>query len=200
MTAPWDRCLELAWESFAEGSIPVGSVLTNEDGIVVAEGRNRAFGELLTGGLAGSFIAHAEINVLAQLPPGEYGGHTLWSTLEPCFLCSAAAAHSHVGSLRFAAADPLMSGVERLPELNSWMESRWPSRTGPEEDQQLAAVAALLHLTWNIARRSDGVVARAYAEADPALLEVARDLDRSKSLQNAFSLEEAFETIVDAIE
>ena len=80
----WRRCLELAWESFTEGSIPVGSVVTNGSETIVAAGRNRAFGRRSAGnGISGSHVAHAELNVLAALPPGEYPDHVLWSSLEP---------------------------------------------------------------------------------------------------------------------
>jgi tRNA(Arg) A34 adenosine deaminase TadA len=196
LAEPWRRCLELAWASYVEGSIPVGVVLTDAAGSIVASGRNRAFGGPNGTGIAGSYVAHAEINALSTLAPGEYGDHVLWSSLEPCFLCSAAAAHSHVGSIRFAAADPLMRGVERLPDLNEWLRSRWPARDGPEPDP-LARAAALLHLVWNVERRPDGVVARAYRAADPELLRQARSIAAEGGLRGSIGIEEAIEVLVE---
>lgn len=83
------------------------------------------------GHVVGSYIAHAEINALATLPPGDYSDHTLYTTLEPCFLCTAALRHSQVGVVRFAAPDPMRRGVERLPHLNDQMARRWTDRDGP---------------------------------------------------------------------
>ncbi len=55
------RCLELAWKSYRQGSIPVGAVLTDGTGSIVAEGRNKSMEPRGTGsGLAGSYIAHAD--------------------------------------------------------------------------------------------------------------------------------------------
>lgn len=170
---PWRRCLELAWESLQEGSVPVGSVITDAAGAIVAEGRNRAFGDPPPPpGLGGSYIAHAEINALAGLPPGDYPDHTIWSSLEPCFMCSAAVFHSHLGTVRFAGRDPSVSGVERLPTINEWVESRWPMRHGPLR-APLGLLAATLPLIWHLQRSPNGVVARAHRTANPSLLALA---------------------------
>ena len=181
---PWQRCLGLAWEAYGAGSVPVGSVLTEADGMIVAEGRNRAFDTTAPDGeLAGAYVAHAEINVLASLPPGDYPDHTLWSSLEPCFLCSAAILHSHVGNVRFARTDPVMSGVADLPSISAFAKSRWPERRGPVAGP-LADFAGLVHLVWNLERSSDGVVAQAHQRTDPALLELAQRYVAGNMLQD----------------
>jgi tRNA(Arg) A34 adenosine deaminase TadA len=189
MPDPWRRCLELAWESFVEGSTPVGSLVTGPSGEVVAEGRNRAFGPP-GAGLVGSAVAHAEMEALSQMPSGDYPGHTLWSSLEPCFMCSAAAVHSHVGNIEFAAADPLVSGVDRLPSLNPWVESRWPPRRGPLPGP-VGAFAGLLPLVWLAGRRPDGVVVATHREADAAMVDLAARLARSV-FEGAGGVHEAF--------
>jgi tRNA(Arg) A34 adenosine deaminase TadA len=114
----WRRAYGLAWEAFAEGSIAVGAVVLGPDGAVIAEGRNRAAGtEALPGQVVGAAIAHAEVNALAVVPRGTTG-ITLLSTLEPCFLCTAAARYAQVAAVRYAVADPVWAGVERIGELN----------------------------------------------------------------------------------
>jgi len=173
LPAPWRRCLHLAWESLSEGSVPVGSVITDGSGAIVAEGRNRAFGDPPPGpGLGGTYVAHAEINALASLPPGDYPDHTIWSSLEPCFMCSAAIFHSHVGTARYAAADPLMAGVSDLPDINDWVRSRWPDRVGPLAGP-LGIAAGALHQVWHLRRKPEGVVAVTLRDADPGIAEVA---------------------------
>ncbi|MGW2833173.1 deaminase [Streptomyces sp. NPDC001286] len=88
--AVWRLPFELAWEAFRAGSRPVGAVLYDAGGRVVAAGRNRAQeAQAPRGQLAGTAIAHAEISALAQLPAGRRrDGHRLHTTLEPCLLCS----------------------------------------------------------------------------------------------------------------
>jgi tRNA(Arg) A34 adenosine deaminase TadA len=66
---PMRGALELAWESFAVGSFGIGAVVTDRDGTVVATGRNRILehdpGDDV---LAGSSLAHAEMNGARQTP------------------------------------------------------------------------------------------------------------------------------------
>lgn len=103
---PWRACLELAWQAYLAGTIPVGAVVVDGDGRIVSRGRNRVF-DPPDGALAGSRLAHAEVAALAQLPSTRrYGDHVLYSALEPCLLCVGAAALSKVGAIRYAAADP----------------------------------------------------------------------------------------------
>ena len=102
------RALELAYQSLAGGGLAVGSVLTDVDGRILAEGRNRAYDP--PGGpdaLQGTPLAHAELNALAAVPTGrELGTDTLWSTQEPCSMCAAAAAFVGVGRVCYLAPDP----------------------------------------------------------------------------------------------
>ncbi len=88
-------------------------------GEVITEGRNRAADtEPVPGQVSGSAIAHAEVNALALVPRGT-PGITLLTTLEPCFLCTAAARFAQVDAVRYACADPVWTGVERMGELNA---------------------------------------------------------------------------------
>lgn len=104
MEAAWERALELGWESFCSGSQPIGAVVTDEHGHVVAEARSRRHDQdPPPGQLAGTRVAHAELNALAQLPTDAYySGHKLWATVEPCCLCMGAAVQTGVGTVTFA--------------------------------------------------------------------------------------------------
>jgi tRNA(Arg) A34 adenosine deaminase TadA len=129
---PWRLTLEQGWEAFRAGNPPVGAVITDAEGAVVARGRNR-FHDLdgPPGQLAGTALAHAEVNALAQIAPGDHIDLTLWSSLEPCPLCAAAAMISNCGRVRFLAADPMWAGAERLSILNDAVAQRWPVFEGP---------------------------------------------------------------------
>jgi tRNA(adenine34) deaminase len=174
--APWRTALRLAWEAHRSGNIGVGSALTDETGAIVATGRNRIVdAEAPPGRLRSTYLAHAEMDVLAQLPHGDYPDHTLWTTLEPCLMCTAAVVLSHVGTVRYAAADPLWSGIDGVPGLNAQAARRWPVRSGPLRGP-VAAFCGLLPLVWAVRQKTDGVVSRAYEAHDPALLALARRL------------------------
>src|SRR5207248_3017772 len=75
-------------EAYTAGTIPVGAVVVDETGAVVARGRNRIFDRPSGRELGASRLAHAEINALLALTSERtYEGWTLYSALEPCHLC-----------------------------------------------------------------------------------------------------------------
>jgi tRNA(adenine34) deaminase len=194
----WRTCFLLAWEAFQVGSIPIGAVLVDANGEMVRSGRNRSNDTIgPVGHVTGSHIAHAEINALATLPPGDYTDHVLYTTLEPCFLCTAALRHSHVGVVRFAAPDPMWKGVERLPDLNAQMARRWAHREGPIGGH-LQTWAALLPLISAV-ERDVRSVQQEHALAMPQVLSLARlwagatadrlrDLDLDSALTQAWPM------------
>ena len=120
---PWRASLELAWEAYLAGTIPVGSVVVGADGRIVARGRNRIF-DPPGRGLAGSRLAHAEVDALSQLPgTGRYRDHVLYSTLEPCLLCTAATLLTTVGRIEYAASDPFGGACSGAIDTAHWRRS-----------------------------------------------------------------------------
>lgn len=75
--------IDEAHAGFAEGGIPIGSVLVI-DGRIVGRGHNRRVQK-------GSAILHAEMDCLenaGRLKASEYRHSVLYSTLSPCDMCS----------------------------------------------------------------------------------------------------------------
>src|SRR5690606_2607234 len=85
------------------GEVPVGAVLVDADGSVLAEAGNAPIGE-------NDPSAHAEMLVLraAGKRVGNYRlpGTTLYVTLEPCAMCAGALVHARVARLVYATPDP----------------------------------------------------------------------------------------------
>ncbi len=102
------RSLGLAYEAWEAGGLAVGSVLVDAAGAVLAEGRNHAYDTGPGNGpLRGTPLAHAELNALGSArTEWDLGATTLWSTQEPCSMCSAAASFTGVGAVRYLAPDP----------------------------------------------------------------------------------------------
>lgn len=96
------RALEMARLAQTRGEVPVGAVIVR-DGKLLSEGHN------LTVTLADP-TAHAEVVAirLATARQGDWRleGSTLYTTLEPCTLCSGALVLARVPRVVYGAADP----------------------------------------------------------------------------------------------
>ncbi len=103
--------LEEAVKAVEHSDVPIGAVLLDGSGSVVAADHNRR--EEL-----GDATAHAEMLVLSarsrDLGNWHLGGHTLVVTLEPCAMCAMAAVWSRVDTIVFGAADPKAGAIWSL--------------------------------------------------------------------------------------
>jgi len=92
----------------ARGEVPVGAVVADEKGQIVARAGNRTR-ELHDP------TAHAEILAIRQACAAagseRLPGHTLTVTLEPCAMCATAISAARMARLYYGAADPKSGGV-----------------------------------------------------------------------------------------
>ena len=185
LDAAWERALELAWESFRAGTTPVGAVVVSGSGAIVAQGRGRRYERSgPSGQLAGSDIAHAEVNALAQLGAGRpHDDHALLTTLEPCGMCHGAAVQAGVGTLRYAAADPY-GGTGSLDFGTPQSQRRHLTVVGPLDDER-GRLAELLHILWLVARPAGPHVLAAQRAGLPELTAVAQRPDTLELFRHA---------------
>ncbi len=99
---PMQKALEEASEAQAHDDVPIGAVLLDRDGNVVAADHNRREQQ-------GDATAHAEMLVIGERSR-EFGswhleGHTLVVTLEPCPMCAMAAVWARLDRIVYGAAD-----------------------------------------------------------------------------------------------
>ena len=95
--------LDEARGALAHDDVPVGAVLLDSDGVVVAVGHNQK--ELL-----GDPTAHAEMLAIRAAAESvgtwHLEGHTLVVTLEPCAMCAMAAVWARLDRIVYATPDP----------------------------------------------------------------------------------------------
>lgn len=107
-TSHMDQALDQARAAALRGEVPVGAVLVDPQGRVIAADGNR------TRELSDP-TAHAEIQVIraacAAAGSQRLPGHALWVTLEPCPMCAAAISAARIETLYYGADDPRMGGV-----------------------------------------------------------------------------------------
>ena len=98
----------------ARGEVPVGAVLIDGEGRVLAAASNRVEANR-------DPTAHAEMVVLragaARLGAKRLGECDLYVTLEPCAMCAAAIGLARLRRLYFGAYDPKSGAVEHGPRL-----------------------------------------------------------------------------------
>jgi len=111
---PMEIALVEARAAAARGEVPVGAVVTDAAGAVLAQAGNAVEARR-------DPSAHAEMLALraAAAASGDkvLPGATLWVTLEPCAMCAAAASFFRVRRLVFGAYDPKGGAVEHGPRF-----------------------------------------------------------------------------------
>ena len=93
------RAIEVSWESRAHGNTPFGAILVDADGRVVMEQENVEISEHRCTG-------HAETSLMERasetFDPDYLWGCTLYTSAEPCAMCSGAIYWGNVGRVAFA--------------------------------------------------------------------------------------------------
>jgi len=108
-TEPMSLAFVEAESAGQRGEIPIGCVILDQSGNVVAMAGNRTI-ELKDP------TAHAELLAIREAArrrgSERLSGCDLYVTLEPCTMCAAAISFARIRRLYFAAADEKMGGVE----------------------------------------------------------------------------------------
>lgn len=126
--------LECAREASALGEVPVGAVLVDANGGVVARAANAPIAR-------NDPTAHAEIVALRAggeaLGNYRLTGCTLYVTLEPCAMCVGALVHARVARVVYGARDPARGACGSALDLvaHPSMNHRFAVTGGVLEDQ-----------------------------------------------------------------
>ena len=107
-TSHMPQALAEARAAAARGEVPVGAVITDPAGRIIAAAGNRTRE-------THDPTAHAEIEVIRAACRAARSerllGYRLWVTLEPCPMCAAAISAARIATLYYGADDPRMGGV-----------------------------------------------------------------------------------------
>ena len=178
----WRACVGQAWEAMQANTFPIGAIIVDGSGDIVAAGRNRVFeNEPKPGALHGSMLAHAEMNALVDLANKgiEARECELYTSLDPCPMCLGAIRMSSIRRVHVAARDPLVEAA-LMTTSTSFMRRRKIELLGPE-NAVLERVLVVLHtiFTLNLESAWDMLVEE---KADPGYMvavNLGRELVRS---------------------
>ncbi|MGW6199382.1 nucleoside deaminase [Kribbella sp. NPDC055110] len=103
------RAIALAAEARNDGNPPFGSLLVGPDGTVLIEERNTTLTE-------GNISFHPELKLAVwaaqQLSPEVAAGTTMYTSCQPCGMCSGALARSGLGKVVFALSGEQLDGLK----------------------------------------------------------------------------------------
>ena len=122
-----------AYNCYTRGDLPVGAVLTIDDALAGVSGNSARTN--------GDWTSHAENSLLAKVSwkiKQNYNGIArLYTTWEPCLMCTGAAVLARVNTIIYACPDPL-GGMSKVnpSALGYWNEKHWPEfREGPFKEE-----------------------------------------------------------------
>ncbi|MGI0491139.1 tRNA adenosine(34) deaminase TadA [Alkalinema pantanalense CENA528] len=125
------RALELAEAAGTAGDIPVGAIIVDRSGNVLAEASNRRERDH-------DPTAHAEILALRQAGKVRRNWHlndcTLYVTLEPCPMCAGAIGLARLGQLVYGADDLKAGAVRSVLNIPD----------GPASNHRLTVISGIL--------------------------------------------------------
>jgi tRNA(adenine34) deaminase len=111
-----DLALAEAHKAAQKGEVPVGAVIVDASGAVIAAAHNETR-------YRNDASAHAEILAIraagAAISSERLMGCDLYVTLEPCPMCAGAISNARIRRLYYAAHDPKSGGVDHGPRVFS---------------------------------------------------------------------------------
>jgi tRNA(Arg) A34 adenosine deaminase TadA len=103
------RAIQLAAEGRASGDAPFGSLLVGPDGSILVEDHNTVLSD-------GDITAHPELKLARwasqKLDPAVAAGTTMYTSTQPCGMCSGAIDRSGLGRVVFALSSEQFAGIE----------------------------------------------------------------------------------------
>lgn len=132
----WKEAFSLAWESYRNGSVPIGAIIIDSKGKVITKGRNRIFDNHSSNTLSGTLMAHAEMTAMMQIKLKEHPDvrtYTIYTTMEPCPMCFGTMLMMHICNLKYAARDGYAGATELKDKIDYLNRKKMTIERGSEE-------------------------------------------------------------------
>jgi tRNA(Arg) A34 adenosine deaminase TadA len=213
LPAHWCGAFRQAWAAYDPALFLSAPSWLTPDGVIAAQARNRIFdaGDPPRGQLAGFWLAHAELNAIAQINAERSRtaeGWAVYSTWEPCPLCAGAITVAFRGRITvgYACRDPISSGLRVLTDTDIGRRRQWQVQQlcGP-----FAVFAELLLAVYTVEARPTSLTGARYGESpwrpfiETAGAVFARGRDRGEAVEQMVATTwgaiEQIETASDAL-
>ncbi len=133
---PWQAAVELAWDAYKSGTIPIGCVITSADGNIVSKGRNQIFDNAGESPLAGTNMAHAEMSAMLGLNEIDHPNireYILYTTMEPCPMCFGTMVMMNIRKIYYGARDGLAGATSLNEKLDYISRKKITIQKGAKE-------------------------------------------------------------------
>lgn len=191
LSPAWQACLDETWQAFLHGTVPIGAVVTDEYGAVVARGRNRIYDDNdLKGQVNRNQLAHAELNAMLQFnrDQHDFRACAIYTSMEPCPLCMGAIYMMGIGHIHYAARDTYAGSTDML-KSTPYLSRKNIQVSGPP-DRELENALIGLVIAFDLAHKHLPFHARinpvlaAWQAACPAGVALGIRLNENRALED----------------
>lgn len=155
LSPAWQACFEEGWQAFLADNIPIGSAITDADGKVLFQSRNRiSDSSAPPRQTCNSQVSHAELNTILMIEGKPAGIHDwrIYSLVEPCPLCMGGIYMAGLRHIHYAFPDAY-AGSTNLLGKTAYL-GRKPVRAYPLEQDTLYEIVAAQQMEFNLRRGS----------------------------------------------
>lgn len=119
----WQEVFLLGWQSFCEDNLPIGAIITDENGNTISAGRNHY---ITSKRFPNCKVDHAETECIQQLDIEKYPdlkSYTMYTSMEPCPMCIGTIIMSNL-KLVHAAAHDAWAGASDICITNAYAQKK----------------------------------------------------------------------------
>jgi len=202
----FQAAFEMAWEAFKEDTVPIGAVIQNETGEVIAAARNQISAK--GGGIISNHqLAHAETNAILMLSEDEHPNirkYTLYTTTEPCPFCFGAIVMGSIRKAKFAQRDPWAGAAELNAKMEYASVIKGITFDGPYANEEAVQLALFVIHRIDVfeTRRHDRFVTKyenTFGRLIPVSMQIARDGEVKRMAENGAGIGEVYDFILEQI-
>lgn len=193
----WQAAFNEGWESFRNGSIPIGAAIADENDNIICAGRNRT-AEITSGNHR---IAHAETDCLIKLDTGKYPDvkkYTIYACMEPCPMCMGTIVMSNFVKIRVAARDGYCGSIHYC-EDDRYVKSKNINTVFELGDLQLVQLTMQTYFELKMNNGESNEIIKCFAADCPKAYELARSLYENKTLDKYAEKGADFSIVYDMI-
>ena len=198
----WQEAFTLAWDAFCRDTVPIGCVIANAEGEIIARGQNAIWDPTSAFPLAGTSLAHAEIAALSHLQRIEHPdirSYTLYSTLEPCPMCFGAIVMANIRQIKYAGRDRI-AGSTALQSASEYIARKQLKTERAEPLLEVFQTVLSTAFEWkrNYTRRD--ILLEAWENDCPAGVDIGTELFKqgyfTRAVEEGYHAKQVFQDVM----